>query len=148
MPRSFRDVPRLHGLTSFRVWCGFEKGESVTAHSGAGPVHEAVKATRTRHEERSSTMIRSLLLSTVLFLLPFVVYFVWLGRQRRADAEEAVYRHKHLFWVGVFGLGLAVTGFLVFTEFGGAPPDQIYIPPRTENGKLIPGHFAPRTEAP
>ena len=89
-------------------------------------------------------MIRSVVVSALLFLLPFVLYFLWLGFQRRKQAEEAITTGRHYFWVGLAGVVLAVAGFVYFTDFGGAPPDSVYIPPTYQDGKLIPGHFAPR----
>jgi 4-amino-4-deoxy-L-arabinose transferase-like glycosyltransferase len=93
-------------------------------------------------------MIRTLIPSILLFFLPFALYFLWLGFQRRRVAEEAIDKRKHFFWIGVAGLVLAVAGFVFFTDFGGATPDEVYVPPTYVDGKLVPGHFAPRTPAP
>jgi hypothetical protein len=89
-------------------------------------------------------MIRTVLPSVLLFLLPFVLYFLWLGFQRRKMVQEAIATRRHFFWVGLMGVVLAVTGFVFFTDFGGAPPGSLYIPPTYKDGTLVPGHFAPR----
>jgi len=89
-------------------------------------------------------MIRSAGLSLVLFVLPFVLYFLWLGIQRTKDAQAALRSRRHLPWVAAAGLVLAVAGFIFFTDFGGATPDEVYVPPSYKDGKLVPGHFAPR----
>ena len=89
-------------------------------------------------------MIRSIATSAVLFFLPFVLYFLWLGLQRRKDAEEAIATGRHYLIVGLVGLVLAVSGFVYFPDFGGADPDAVYVPPVYKDGTLVPGHFAPR----
>ena len=89
-------------------------------------------------------MIRSVFTSVLLFFLPFVLYFFWLGFQRRKLAEEAIATRKHYFWVGLTGVVLAVAGFIYFTDYSGAPPDSVYVPPIYKDGVLVPGHFAPR----
>lgn len=86
-------------------------------------------------------MIRTALTTGLLFALPFVLYFLWLGLQRRRYAEEAIAQRSHLVWVAAAGFVLAVIGFVYFTDFGGASPDAVYVPPRYEDGKLVPGHF-------
>lgn len=89
-------------------------------------------------------MIRTVLPSILLFFLPFVLYFLWLGFQRRKMAEQAIATRKHYFWVGLTGVVLAVLGFIYFTDYTGAPPDSLYVPPSYKDGTLVPGHFAPR----
>lgn len=87
-------------------------------------------------------MIRAVLPSVLLFLLPFALYFLWAGIQRRrADAVTvaiAPYR-----WIALAGLVLAAGGFLYFMDLTAAPPDGVYVPPRYENGRVVPGHFVP-----
>jgi hypothetical protein len=93
-------------------------------------------------------MIRTLVPSILLFLLPFAVYFLWLGWQRRRAATEVVAAdQRHVFWALGIGLVLAAGGFVIFTDFSGATPDEVYVPPYYENGKLVPGHFIPRDQA-
>jgi hypothetical protein len=93
-------------------------------------------------------MIRALFPSVILFFLPFGLYFLWLGFQKRRDAEEAINKRKHFFWVGLVGFALAVAGFVAFTDFKGATPDAVYVPPSYKDGKLVPGHFAPAPGVP
>jgi hypothetical protein len=94
-------------------------------------------------------MIRSLVPSILLFLLPFALYFLWLGLKRRQAAEtEVPVSGRYLAIAGGIGLALAVGGFVIFTDFSGAKPDEVYVPPSYENGKLVPGHFKAREPAP
>jgi hypothetical protein len=91
-------------------------------------------------------MIRAVLPSILLLLLPFVVYFLWLGFQRRRYAENALAKRSHLFWIALVGAALAAAGFLYFVDPSGAPPDSVYVPPRYEGGRVVPGHFERRTD--
>jgi Co/Zn/Cd efflux system component len=87
-------------------------------------------------------MIRAVLPSVLLFLLPFALYLLWAGIQRRrsdaAAVEAAPYR-----WIALAGLVLALAGFLYFMDLTAAAPDGVYVPPRYEDGRVVPGHFAP-----
>jgi hypothetical protein len=94
-------------------------------------------------------MIRSLVPSILLFLLPFALYFLWLGRQRRRSGNaELKADRRHLAWALGLAIALAAGGFVIFTDFSGATPDEVYVPPEYKDGKLVPGHFIPRTKAP
>ena len=89
-------------------------------------------------------MIRTVFFSAILFLLPFVLYFLWLGSERRKSEEEIAASKRHLFVVALAGIALAAAGFIYFTDFGGADPDAVWVPPVYKDGQLVPGHFAPR----
>lgn len=89
-------------------------------------------------------MIRTVFYSAVLFLLPFVLYFLWLGSERRKSGDAVPASRQHLFAVTLAGIALAALGFIYFTEFGGADPDAVWVPPVYKDGQLVPGHFAPR----
>jgi hypothetical protein len=94
-------------------------------------------------------MIRTLVPSILLFLLPFALYFLWLAlKRRRSGGIEVPASGKHLAWTLGIGLVLATGGFVIFTEFGGSSPEELYVPPRYEDGKLVPGHFVPRDRTP
>jgi Family of unknown function (DUF6111) len=93
-------------------------------------------------------MIRSIVPSILLFLLPFGLYFLWLGQMRRRTAgTEVPVSGKYLAIAGGIGLVLAVGGFVIFTDFRGASPDEVYVPPYYQDGKLVPGHFKAREPA-
>ncbi|BCJ90095.1 hypothetical protein IZ6_08300 [Terrihabitans soli] len=93
-------------------------------------------------------MIRSILPAIVLFLLPFAVYFLWLGLKRRSVAgTEIPVSGKYLAWATGLGMLLAAGAFVIFGDFRGADPDAVYFPPVYEGGKVTPGHFEPREKA-
>ncbi|MGQ4273330.1 DUF6111 family protein [Terrihabitans sp. B22-R8] len=86
-------------------------------------------------------MIRAILPSLLLFLLPFAVYFLWAAWQRRVN-EGSVPAAPYA-WIAMAGLVLAIGGFLFFVDFTSATPEGVYVPSRYEDGKLAPGHFVP-----
>ena len=85
-------------------------------------------------------MLRLILIQAFLFLLPFIVYGVFLRLSKR-DARD---RSN---WDGVQGrlviggLVLAIVGLLALTLFDGADPGAVYRSPVYKDGKIVPGHF-------
>lgn len=106
-------------------------------------------------------MVRIIITYILPLLLPTIMYFAWASWVRKkiaanhaqaqndddtVTAEEiAAYDIKapwfRLILAGVIlmGVGLLLTVFLSPKN----PPDSVYQPPRIENGKVIPGHYAP-----
>ncbi len=91
-------------------------------------------------------MIRLIIPSILLFSLPFAVYYLWLKLEQRRH-PEATWAVTNLLWAAVVGAALSLGGFVFFVDPTGAPPDSIYVPPRYEDGVLIPGHFEPHHKA-
>jgi multidrug transporter EmrE-like cation transporter len=86
-------------------------------------------------------MIRVVLVHAALFLAPFAVYAIWLAIARRADVSaQASWPADRLTWLGIVGLALTILGFLGLGTFSGAPPGSTYVPPRFEDGRIVPGH--------
>jgi hypothetical protein len=82
-------------------------------------------------------MVRPVLFETVLFLIPFVVYALWLlARQVNPTAfaawQDAPILILLLAALVTTGIGLALVG-----HFGGAPAGSTYVPAHIENGKLV-----------
>jgi len=76
------------------------------------------------------------LLQALVFLLPFAAYGLWLWSGRR-------YTHQ-LLW-GTVGAMLVLMVGAAWLELSRAvPPDMVYIPPRMEDGRIIPGYAVPR----
>ena len=91
-------------------------------------------------------MIRIVIENIILFLLPSVAYFayVYLRRADKADGPNdaaQIWDDAPILWLMLAGAVLMLAVTLTFATFEGGSPDQKYIPPRLENGKLIPGHF-------
>ena len=103
----------------------------------------------------------AILLRVLLFLLPFVLFWLLIkfvrGRRRTTAAgasdpatlaaDEA--REERRAWVFIASLVVIIGGVLtalLLTSRGG-DRDQIYIPPRVEDGRVVPGRFVDPEEA-
>jgi len=91
-------------------------------------------------------MPRILLTIVLPLLLPTALYLLWVitfGPDRRDGATE----RRALPWVWLAGSGVAllvVVLFVVTVGFG-TPQEGVYVPPRWENGRIIPGHIEPKS---
>jgi hypothetical protein len=84
-------------------------------------------------------MTRAVVQGVILFLLPFVLFGVYLVIRRRNPLLWSHWSDKSV-WLTIAGLSfvvisLVVTGFLDERQTG------TYVPTRVENGRVIPGHF-------
>jgi Family of unknown function (DUF6111) len=84
-------------------------------------------------------MIRPALTEIGIFLIPFVVYAVFLVASRSNLLTRSSWP---VIVVGRLLLGsllLVVLSLILLAQFSGAPPHSTYVPAHLENGKLIPG---------
>ena len=84
-------------------------------------------------------MTRAVIQGLVLFLLPFVLFAVYLVVRRRNPLLWSHWSDQSL-WLTIAGLGFVVisllaTGLLVERQTG------TYVPTHVENGRVVPGHF-------
>ena len=84
-------------------------------------------------------MIRPALTEIGLFLLPFVLYAVFLWATRAGIMEPESWPLSRLAWLTMAALLLVVGSFLYFANYSGAPPGSTYVPAHMENGKFVPG---------
>ena len=83
-------------------------------------------------------MIRPVLTEIGIFLIPFVVYALFLIATRSGVLVSSW--PAHLVAKLVLGsLLLVVISFVLLAHFSGAPPNSTYVPAHIENGRLIPG---------
>ena len=85
-------------------------------------------------------MPRVLLTIVLPLLLPTALYLLWVTTLRPSPGET---RWATLPWLWLAGAGvvlLAIVLFVVTVHFG-APQQGVYVPPRWENGHIIPGHM-------
>jgi Family of unknown function (DUF6111) len=90
-------------------------------------------------------MLRVVLTIVLPLLLPTVLYLLWISTLR-SSREGGAIRWMALPWIWLAGAGavlLAIVLFVVTVHFG-APEQGVYVPPRWENGRIIPGHMEPR----
>lgn len=90
-------------------------------------------------------------LRIMLVLIPVLALVLWIRwRMKRdldAETREAEFRNLRVGMV-VLLLALVATGIgLRFFDNGGGAVDQVYVPARVEDGKLIPGHYISKEEA-
>jgi hypothetical protein len=84
-------------------------------------------------------MIRPALTEIGIFLIPFVVYALFLVASR---SDLLMRSSWPVIVVGRLLLGsllLVVLSLILLAQFTGAPPHSTYVPAHLENGKLIPG---------
>jgi Family of unknown function (DUF6111) len=74
-------------------------------------------------------------------ILPTLIYFGYVLYARARGAEEVP--EMPWAWLGVAGGLLLGVTFLALALFGGAPPSDVYLPPKIVDGKVQPGHFEP-----
>jgi hypothetical protein len=78
-------------------------------------------------------------------VLPTLLYLGYVGYARRQGGGEAP--PIPWVWLGIAGAVLLAVTFSALVLFGGAPPSDVYQPPKLINGTVQPGEFSP-TNAP
>ena len=89
-------------------------------------------------------MLRVFFTIVLPLLLPTALYLVWLRIAHRSQQDGAVH-WVALPWLWLAGAGallLALVLFVVTVHFGTSTPGT-YVPPRWEDGRIVPGHVEP-----
>lgn len=84
-------------------------------------------------------MIRPVLTEIILFLLPFVLYAVFLWATKAGVLQPESWPLSRIIWLGIAAFGLVLGSFIYFAQFGGAPVGSTYVPAHIEDGKFVPG---------
>jgi len=84
-------------------------------------------------------MIRPVLTEVALFLLPFLVYAVFLWASRAGVLDPSAWSPTRLGWLVTVAHGQMVGSFVMLAEFSGAPPRSTYVPAHVDDGRLRPG---------
>src|SRR6185369_908073 len=84
-------------------------------------------------------MIRPLATEIVLFLMPFVLYGVFLWATKAGVMHPDSWPLSRIAWLVIAALILMVGSFIYFANYSGAPPGSTYVPAHMENGKFVPG---------
>jgi len=98
-------------------------------------------------------MLRVFLTIVLPLIAPTALYLAWTGftnwsEQRRSppgSPPEEMVGWAALPWLWLAGAGvllLAIVLFVVHVHFG-TPQQGVYVPPRWEDGRIIPGHIEP-----
>lgn len=87
-------------------------------------------------------MLRTTLFHIALLLAPAVLYFLYLviSRKVRLSRSETAKTLRKLPWPWLLFIGIGLMAIsLVFLSINtGENPDGTYIPPRLENGEIVP----------
>jgi uncharacterized protein DUF6111 len=89
-------------------------------------------------------MLRVFLTIVLPLLLPTALYLLWVVMFGAEHGGDAV-RWAAVPWIWLAGAGavlLAIVLFVVTVHFG-APQKGVYVPPRWEGDRIIPGHMQP-----
>ena len=91
-------------------------------------------------------MIRAFLTVVLPLLLPTALYLLWAFAMRRPEVRDVGDLLRGLPWLRLSAAGIVLlVGVLVLVAFGfGRSADTAhYVPPRTIDGKVVPGHVEP-----
>ena len=89
-------------------------------------------------------MLRTVLFHTLLLALPFLIYAAWFRflRQKREESG-GTWDDAPLTWLMISGLLLMFAGLVVTRVLSGDEIGSKYIPPRYENGEVVPAEILP-----
>jgi Family of unknown function (DUF6111) len=89
-------------------------------------------------------MLRVVLTIVLPLLLPTALYLLWVTALGSAR-EGQIIRWTAVPWIWLAGAGavLLVIVLLVVTVHFGSPQEGVYVPPRWEGDRIIPGHIEP-----
>jgi hypothetical protein len=90
-------------------------------------------------------MLRILLEVLVPFVAPFLVFFVW---RLLVTRERAFLERTPWYILTLAGFVLAAASVVSLAFLTGSPPDEVYLPPHMEDGKVVPGRFVPAPSRP
>ena len=84
-------------------------------------------------------MIRPALTEVGIFLIPFVVYALFLITTRSELMVQASWPVHVIAKLLLGSLLLVIVSFILLARFSGGSPNSTYVPAHIENGKLVPG---------
>lgn len=84
-------------------------------------------------------MIRPLLTEIAFFLVPFLLYAVFLIATRAGVFDPESWSWPVIGTLTIVALALVFVSFFVLAQFYGAPPHSSYVPAHMEDGRLVPG---------
>lgn len=89
-------------------------------------------------------MLRVVLTIVVPLLLPTALYLLWIsafGATQGGQTEP--WAAMPWIWLAGAGAVLLALVLLVVTVHFGAPQEGVYVPPRWEGDRIVPGHIEP-----
>ena len=92
-------------------------------------------------------MLRVFLTIVLPLLLPTALYLLWIGTLGSSPEGGAI-PWTAVPWIWLAGAGavlLAIVVFVVTVHFG-APQEGVYVPPRWQGDRIVPGHIDPQPD--
>lgn len=84
-------------------------------------------------------MIRIILWNAFLFILPFIMTALWARWLDRNHPPAS--RIRYIAMSSAIGTVLVLASLLTWRLMSGDEPDKNYVPPKVEDGAIVPGHF-------
>ena len=84
-------------------------------------------------------MLRFLLQYLLPLLLPFLVYAAYVALAQGRLPDWLGLDERQWLILGGTGMALMVISLVTWSLLTGSPPEETYIPPRLEDGRIIPG---------
>ena len=84
-------------------------------------------------------MIRPVLTELGIFLVPFVLFALFLLASRRGVMNGASWPSRVVLRLTIVALALTIASLVLLANFSGARPGSTYVPAHIENGRLVPG---------
>lgn len=85
-------------------------------------------------------MIRVVVENIVLFLLPTVVYVIYVAATRN-DTRKGILDEAPLAWLMFAGTALVLIVLASYGSDSGGKPGQRYVPPSIKDGRIEPGQI-------
>ncbi|MCX7320522.1 MAG: DUF6111 family protein [Hyphomicrobiales bacterium] len=84
-------------------------------------------------------MIRPVLTEVGIFLIPFVLYALFLLATAKGVTESASWPARVVLKLLIAAFLSVIISFVLLAHFSGAAPTSTYTPAHLEDGKLVPG---------
>jgi hypothetical protein len=92
-------------------------------------------------------MIRIVIENAFVFLIPTLLYIAWIAFIRDDwPGLGPVIKAAPLTQLFALGTAMILTALVVFSSRSGNTPDEAYVPPLVQDGKLQPGHAVPSSK--
>lgn len=92
-------------------------------------------------------MIRIILTILLPLVLPAALYVAWAAAARKFDMRGGDLPAFPLAWLLAAGVALVAITLFVFDIHYGRSEQGVYVPPHTEDGRVVPGHVVPDAPA-